>query len=244
METLTVRLLPYAVADGPHNMAADEALLESAVGGVASLRFYEWAEPTLSLGYFQPAALRESNPTVATLPFVRRPTGGDALVHHFELTYALALPPGPAWQGGEPWLVRMHRYVAAALARLGVPATQHGGKGAATDSLLCFAHPTAGDVMLGGAKVVGSAQRRRRGALLQHGSILLGRSPFAPSLAGLEDLIGRTLDANELMETVVAELSAELDWRLSRAEWTSPETSIVDSLVQMRYSQDGWNRKR
>jgi lipoate-protein ligase A len=244
VETLTVRLLPYAAADGPHNMAADEALLESAVRGVASLRFYNWTEPTLSLGYFQSAALREQNPLVASLPFVRRPTGGDAIVHHFELTYALTLPPGPIWQGGEPWLVRMHRYISAALARLGVPAMQQVGQAGAADTLLCFAHPTAGDVMLGGAKVVGSAQRRRRGALLQHGSILLGRSPFAPSLAGLEDLIGRTLAANELMETVGAELSRELYWRLARAEWTSPETSIVDSLVQTRYSQDSWNRKR
>jgi lipoate-protein ligase A len=244
VETLTCRLLPYAVADSPHNMAADEALLESAIAGVASLRFYGWSEPTLSLGYFQPASLRINNPTIAKLPFVRRPTGGDAIVHHFELTYALALPPGPAWQRGEPWLVRMHRCIAAALARLDVPALQHASRSAAGDPLLCFAHPTVGDVMLHGAKIVGSAQRRRRGALLQHGSILLMRSPHAPALPGLTELTGRLVEAREVMEAVVTQLSRQQRWKLSADEWTHLEKSTVDMLVRTRYSQDSWNRKR
>src|SRR5438093_13282662 len=108
----TVRLLPYAVADGPHNMAADEALLESAVAGAASLRFYGWAEATLSLGYFQPERSRQQYARLARLPFVRRPSGGHALVHHHEVTYALALPVGRPWQAGEPWLCRMHEIIA------------------------------------------------------------------------------------------------------------------------------------
>ena len=66
MEKLTCRLLPLAVADGPHNMAADEALLETALNGIASFRCYTWSEPTLSLGYFQPAAAHDQ----ATLPSV------------------------------------------------------------------------------------------------------------------------------------------------------------------------------
>src|SRR5438093_839358 len=117
----TVRLLPYAVADGPHNMAADEALLESAVAGTASLRFYGWSEATLSLGYFQPERLRLTDERLARLPFVRRASGGDALVHHHELTYALALPAGRDWQSRDPCLRCMHRVLAAALAALGVP---------------------------------------------------------------------------------------------------------------------------
>src|SRR6516162_5517447 len=93
------RLLPYAVADGPHNMAADEVLLDAACAGLASLRFYGWFEPTVSLGYFQPHAAR-----LPGLPYVRRPSGGLMLVHHHEITYALALPAGAPWQGGESWL--------------------------------------------------------------------------------------------------------------------------------------------
>src|SRR5205814_9219218 len=92
------RLLPYAVADGPHNMAADEVLLESAAAGIASLRFYGWSEATLSLGYFQPERLRHEDERLTGLPYVRRPSGGATLVHHHEVTYALALPAGPPWQ--------------------------------------------------------------------------------------------------------------------------------------------------
>src|SRR5438132_960258 len=93
-----VRLLPSTVASGPWNMAADEALLAAAVTGQASLRFYGWTEATLSLGYFQPAGPARALAGLGELAWIRRPSGGAALVHHLEITYALALPPGPAWQ--------------------------------------------------------------------------------------------------------------------------------------------------
>ena len=73
---LSIRLLPFATADGAHNMAADEVLLESAVAGVASLRFYTWTPATVSLGYFQPVRVRDDDARLAALPFVRRPSGG------------------------------------------------------------------------------------------------------------------------------------------------------------------------
>ncbi len=124
--TLICRLLPHMIADGPRNMAADETLLESAVKGTASLRFYGWSEPALSLGYFQPDQARRQDSILAQLPFVRRPSGGKALVHHHELTYALALPAGSPWQTGETrgvkWIRRMHTILAAALDTLGVAA--------------------------------------------------------------------------------------------------------------------------
>src|SRR5207248_2853500 len=90
-------------------MAADEVLLEGAAAGAASFRVYEWAEPTLSLGYFQAAAVRKSDPLLETLPYVRRASGGATLVHDRELTYALTLPAGAPWQRrGESWVRRMH----------------------------------------------------------------------------------------------------------------------------------------
>ena len=111
-------LLPLASADGAHNMAADEVLLESAGRGIASLRFYTWTPATVSLGYFQPQRVRQDDARLASLPFVRRPSGGMTLVHDQELTYALALPAGPPWQvaGQSPWLCRMHAITGAALA--------------------------------------------------------------------------------------------------------------------------------
>src|SRR5262249_38799662 len=111
-------LLPYALADGPLNMAFDEVLLEAAVRGTASLRFYGWCEATVSVGYFQPERLRRADERLAAMPYVRRPTGGAALVHHHEVTYGLALPAGEPWQTGESWLCRMHRVISAALNRL------------------------------------------------------------------------------------------------------------------------------
>ena len=105
-----VRLLPFAEAGGAHNMAADETLLEAAGAGQASLRFYGWSAPTVSLGYFQPHNVHISDPLLANLPYVRRPTGGATLVHHHEMTYALALP-------AESAVAKPRRFVVAANAR-------------------------------------------------------------------------------------------------------------------------------
>jgi len=234
------RLLPYASADGPHNMAADETLLESAGAGVASLRFYGWLEATLSLGYFQPEQLRRSNPLTADLPFVRRPSGGAALVHHHELTYALALPDGTSC-----WLCRMHHLIADALGRLGVRVescsieTKPPAPG-----LLCFQHHTPGDLLLGPVKVVGSAQRRHRRALLQHGGILLAASPFTPELPGIRELSGRPLSAETVQATIQAEFAHQTDFDLAASAWTEAERRRTEELVRTRYGQDAWNRKR
>src|SRR5260370_880413 len=190
--TPTIRLLPLAAADGPTNMAADEAVLETASErGVAALRFYTWSEPTVSLGYFQSAAGREQVGELAGLPWVRRSTGGAAIVHHHELTYALALPPGKEWTSAEHWICRMHHILQVELAVRGVKS--HAvicGEEQKLGAVVCFLHQTPGDLLINGSKVAGSAQRKMRGALLQHGSILLQRSEFVPHLAGICDAPG------------------------------------------------------
>ncbi|HZT79572.1 MAG TPA: lipoate--protein ligase family protein [Gemmataceae bacterium] len=245
MPAATCRLLPWSVAAGPHHMAADQTLLESAAAGLASLRFYGWSEATLSLGYFQPERLRHDDPLLAALPFVRRPSGGSTLVHHREVTYALALPAGRPWQSGEPWLPRMHGILAAALARLGVTANPVApGAERHFEGPLCFRHFTAGDLLIGEAKVVGSAQRKLRGALMQHGAILLEQSPHTPSLPGIRELTGRRLAAEEVAAAVAEELARQTGWDLAPGEWTAGEQRRVEELVATRYGQDAWNRKR
>jgi lipoate-protein ligase A len=236
----TCRLLPHAVADGPHNMAADATLLESAAAGIASVRFYGWSEATVSLGYFQPERLRQSNPRTADLPFVRRPTGGAALVHHHELTYALALPDGDAC-----WLCRMHQIIAAALRGLGVSAfsCQAEVKPAAP-GLLCFQHHTPGDLLIDAAKVVGSAQRRQRRALLQHGGILLATSPYTPELPGIRELSGRSVDAEQLQQATLRELADQGGLKVEPGAWNDKEQRRIAALVETRYGQSAWNRKR
>jgi lipoate-protein ligase A len=226
-------------------MAADEVLLESAQAGVASLRFYGWTEATVSLGYFQPHQVRQTDDSVAGLPFVRRPSGGAALVHHHEVTYALGLPAGAPWQTGGSWLCRMHAILAAALADLGVaafscnsPAPEH------QSGLLCFQHLTPGDLLIAAAKVSGSAQRRQRGALLQHGALLLEASPFASSLPGIKELTGRSLGLDETLSAVAKQFAGATGWDIRAAAWAAQERERIEDLAQSKYGQEGWNCKR
>ena len=115
MNSPTVRYFPLQAGDGPTNMALDEAMLLATEQGLASFRFYTWSEATLSLGYFQPAELRLSDPRLASLPWVRRSSGGAAILHHHELTYCLALPSGSEWRSQESWVCRFHHLVVKAL---------------------------------------------------------------------------------------------------------------------------------
>jgi lipoate-protein ligase A len=241
------RFLPFSVADGPHNMAADQILLEAAQGGIASLRFYGWTEATVSLGYFQPHRIRQTDPRVAALPFVRRPSGGAALVHHHEVTYALGLPAGSPWQTGESWLCCMHTILSQALADLGVPVSSCNLLTPAHfhfSGLLCFQHITPGDLVVATAKVTGSAQRRQRGALLQHGAVLLASSPFSPALPGIRELTGQSLAALELCPVMARRFAHTTGWNLHSAPWQAQVQDRIQTLVSTRYSQKGWNEKR
>ena len=233
-----IRLLPLAVLSGVEQMAADDALLTTAAdAGVASVRFYKWAEPTLSLGYFQPAALAGAYPG---LPWVRRATGGAALVHDRELTYAVALPAGRAWQpAGQSWLCRVHHWVREVLADLG--ATTRAvvcGRERKLGDALCFEHQTAGDLVSGDSKVVGSAQRKLRGALLQHGGILLRRSASTPSLPGLFELTGVTIEPEDLAARLAEKFAA------TPGDWTPAEMVLRATLAAGKYGHPAWNEKR
>ena len=214
----TLRLLPFATADGATNMARDEAMLESASErGVASLRFYTWTEPTLSLGYFQPSASRES-PKFGPLPWVRRSTGGAGIVHHHELTYSFALPAKPEWKSEESWICRFHYLLRDVLADSGVESrVVVCGEEQKLGEVLCFLHHTPGDLVIDGSKVAGSAQRKLKGALLQHGSILLRTSEHAPELPGINDLAGKELFTPESLAELLAKRFAADTGATSRA---------------------------
>jgi lipoate-protein ligase A len=241
------RLLPLAVADGPWQMAADEVLLESAARGQASLRFYRWSEPTLSLGYFQPEVARRTNPRLAGLPYVRRATGGGALVHDREVTYALALPFGAPWHDrNENWVARFHRVVADALRSpaIGVQAID-AGQVRKLGETLCFLDQTADDLLVLGHKVLGSARRKHKSAVLQHGGILLARSEFAPELPGLSELTNLPVEQFEnLPGTIVRALATETAWRIEPAGWSASESGRVTELISEKYANPAWNAKR
>jgi lipoyl(octanoyl) transferase len=237
----TCRLLPTTDSPGPTNMALDEALLRSALERqVASLRFYTWNPPTLSLGYFQTHADRLSG-----VAWVRRPTGGDAILHHHELTYCLALPAGPPWHTRESWLCRMHHAIGAALRQFGVETNAVVcGEEKRLGPFLCFQHQTPADLRIDGHKVVGSAQRRPHGAMLQHGSILLRTSPHAPELPGIAELSGVTVAWPGLERQIVAALVEETGWAFEPGDWTTEERRATDELERDKYTTSAWNEKR
>jgi lipoate-protein ligase A len=246
MQLAHCRLLPFQIADGAWNMAADETLLETAAAGVASLRLYGWSQPTLSLGYFQAEATCRAYPHLGELAWVRRPSGGAALVHHLEITYALALPAGLPWQKrGESWLRRMHAVLIDALAGFGVGVRACGDdEQKKLGDVLCFLHHTPGDLILHAAKIAGSAQRKQRGALLQHGSILLAASPFTPILSGIRELAGVSIPPEALRDAVAEQFARQMGWTLQSEDWRRDEPQRIAELAADKYTQPAWNCKR
>ncbi len=239
-----VRLLPFVTTGGAWQMAADEVMLETAAEGIASFRVYAWTPATLSLGYFQPTAVRLSDPLLASVPYVRRASGGATLVHDREVTYSLALPSGPPWQTrGESWPRRMHNVLRELFAALGVE-TRLCETEQKLDDVLCFLHHTPGDVLLGEAKIVGSAQRKMRSALLQHGSILLGKSPQTPALPGLSELAGIVVSVPDFCAALAERFAHQSGWRLEAADWTVAERRHIEEVAVAKYADPAWNDKR
>lgn len=171
------RWIPPLCRRGAWQMALDEWLLDQAVlangAGGAVLRFYHWQQPTLSIGYHQrrlPERWREVVKREG-LDIVRRPSGGRAVLHAGELTYALVWPQAP--QRRTEAYRQSCRWLQCAFAELGQPLL-FGSQAAAGERSSCFASSTAADLVhADGAKRIGSAQLWRNGCLLQHGSILL-----------------------------------------------------------------------
>jgi lipoyl(octanoyl) transferase len=176
---------------GAWNMAVDEALLETAIADrVATLRWYQWSEPTVSLGYFQKSAELAGDEVLSLLPAVRRLTGGGAILHDDELTYSVALPANQKlFERPEQLYDIVHESIVGSLREMGFSVSLRGETLKRVDEpLLCFLRQDSHDLTLDGNKVLGSAQRRRRGAILQHGSLIRRASRQAMHLPGLMDL--------------------------------------------------------
>lgn len=176
---------------GAWNMAVDEVLLESAVErGVAALRFYRWCEPTASLGHFQRESDFRAEPRFSHLPAVRRLSGGGTLIHDRELTYSLVLPASQQVVAQPVELYGLvHRIFIAVLQARGVEVAMRGTTvSLKQEPLLCFAREDEHDLVAFGHKLLGSAQRRRRGAVLQHGGLVLEASHVTPELPGIVNL--------------------------------------------------------
>ena len=266
------RVLVDPPAAGPQNMAVDHALAACLNPGEAVLRIYRWSRPTVSFGRNEPARDRYGLAAgcEAGIEFVRRPTGGRAVLHDRELTYAAVLPLTAS--GGLKATYRLiNRGLVGALCSLGVPAVMAEGRGfsSGVDSGPCFHEPASGEVTVHGRKLVGSAQARLEGALLQHGSLLIGagqerletlrgtsaefrtgadvaetdESARVQAPTSLEEVLGQAPDWHHLVGAVISGLSevAGGDWY--GGELTELERDWSRELTE-RYASAEWTWRR
>jgi lipoate-protein ligase A len=253
------------VADGPTNMATDEALAaESQRRGALLVRIYGWSTTTVSLGAFQPLVEARSVGEIAEVPLVRRPSGGGAIVHGSDLTYAAAVPKTHPW-GATPQSLydAFHGAMRQALAAEGVAATLWPGGAAAPaepQPFFCFDRRSQGDlVVLGddaatggrGLKIMGSAQRRLEGVVLQHGSLLLGQNPHVAGRArhpGLADLPGmKPLEAPRVRQLAERWLGLVADaWGVAPTHAAGRFGGPVGEIRERaaRFLDDRWTGRR
>jgi lipoate-protein ligase A len=231
-------------------MALDEALLDAVADdpGAAVFRTYEWDPPTLSLGYFQTVAKVAADPRWPAVPIVRRPTGGGAIWHHHEVTYALVVPRDHplAHRSGDLYRA-VHEVIAGLLRAQGVAAGRRGESArieAGDHPFLCFLDRDPEDIVAAGSKLVGSAQRRRSGAVLQHGSVLLARSPTTPELPGASDLAPLSPDRTAWSGLLRDHLPATLGF-LPRHDQARPsDRNRAKALEETVYRRPSWTFRR
>jgi len=256
------RLIIDEPAEGAWNMSVDQALLETAnETGKITLRFYRWAEPTLSLGYFQNHEDRRLHVPSTDCPLVRRKTGGGAILHHHELTYSLCVPSENRWASRNSDLYSIvHLVIIEFLKSMGVVSHLHQDvttKNPEVDdakmkhplpkinpkAFMCFERRSPGDIVLDGHKVVGSAQRRSKNALLQHGSILLKSSNCAPSLPGIQNL-NDDFSHDGLIEAVSNGIFSHLKANFIQEALNSTEIESTKGVYSSHFGNSEWNFRR
>ncbi|GIV95592.1 MAG: octanoyltransferase LipM [Herpetosiphonaceae bacterium] len=249
-------------------MAIDQAIAQIHVQGTTppTLRFYRWSPPCLSIGAYQ--HLREEvnleGCKALGVDLVRRPTGGRAILHDQELTYSIVARAYHPLVSGV--ILESYRKISAALVMglhlLGVAAelapepSREVHKSAA-----CFDVPSAHEVTAGGRKILGSAQVRKEGVLLQHGSLLLHADAarlhrcliLPPSLtpdvlagriAGLDEILGRSIDFAEVTEALVEGFLRSWGIELLPGDLTAEERALAERLRAEKYANEQWTTFR
>lgn len=267
------RLLQTGLADGAANMAVDEAILWAVAEGKSppTLRFYGWQPPCLSIGYSQSMGeVDVERCREAGIDFVRRPTGGRAILHAEELTYSIVAPQAePRVAGG---VIESYRRLStgliAGLRALGVeayqaltPSSLQGGK-CEGQSAACFDAPSSYEITVGGKKLVGSAQVRKKSVVLQHGSLPLGgdiarifdflRTPseerrgelkqaLRARATSLELALGYSVPFDEVARHLAAGFAQALNLQLIPGQLSEYELALAEKLRREKYATREWN---
>lgn len=232
-------------ASGAANMAIDEALLERAIDErMGHFRLYRWSSPTISLGYFQDYEPETIPSEMSSLDVVRRLSGGGAILHHHEITYSCSVPAESEWKNDPSKLYNdIHQIIRDALAQLSFEVEFRGEAKSFPDGepFLCYARGDERDLVRASHKIVGSAQRRRKGAILQHGSILWTRSPYAPEFPGVTDLDeSKTLrDQNLLCEEIVSSMLKFWENCVNSRQVSPPILGRSRELIEQKYRYPG-----
>jgi lipoate-protein ligase A len=236
-------------------MALDQALLDDMTEPRRSayIRTYGWSVPTLSLGYFQRLEEARAEDRWGAVPLVRRATGGGAIWHEHELTYAVALSAAHPLAGQNTRLYRaVHAAIAEVLRERGLDLTRRADRMAdGNDAVsrvrrpfLCFSDRDPEDLVCGEFKVVGSAQRRRAGAILQHGSILLQGGARTPEHRGVCDFLPLPSDAEAWSEAVSARIAQALGLAAEPRDLPPELRRRGQEIEHAVYRRESWTSKR
>jgi lipoate-protein ligase A len=249
------RLIVDGDLPGTANMARDAAILEVVSAGEShpTLRLYGWDPPCLTLGRHQGNEADDFDFCLAEgIDVVRRPTGGRALLHHLELTYAVVAPlgTGPLPNGLQDAYRSICGALVHAMQTLGIDAELTGGDvnlqlPGPRSTVPCFEAPAGGEVVVRGRKLIGSAMRAHAGTILQHGAIVLdwdGRlqagsmgmaddTSLRPQITTLHDELGRDLARTDLEQTLVEAVSADFGIGFQPAQPSGAERAREQELI-------------
>jgi lipoate-protein ligase A len=265
----TWRLIIGSEADGATNMAVDQAILEAMIEGISppTLRFYAWSPPCLTLGRSQRLSDVDLEACrAAGVDVVRRPTGGRSILHTDELTYSVALlqTDGRAEGGVLEGYRRLSEGLLAGLQRLGVSAAQAAGRETQADPTpICFETPADYEIAVNDHKLVGSAQWRARGGVLQHGTLpLFGdltrivdylafsrveresqRRQLRLRALTLEEAMGQAIPFDRVARELAAGFAQALNLILVPGELTSHERHLVARLRKAVYACPDWTAR-
>ena len=268
------RLFIDGTSTGAVNMARDEALLRSVIDAKSSpcIRLYQWDPPALSIGYLQ--RIRDEVDLEMCInygfDYVRRLTGGKAVLHDDELTYSIAIPANHEKMDGRG-VIASYRSISRALVRAlslsGITCTMAPrimSRQRRELSAVCFDTSSTYEVMFQGKKIIGSAQTRDKGVILQHGSV-----PIDWNLQRMFDVMGVPSDQKDLYETFFDKKATNITKAIGHriefedlvpcfirgfedtfgvelipSDYTRGETIETNRLIEDRYGHENWNRSR
>jgi lipoate-protein ligase A len=258
-------------------MAVDEALLRlyASEGGPSTVRFYAWSPPALSLGHGQSidSTINLAQCQALGIDVVRRPSGGLAVLHDHEVTYSVVLSAADprASAGVLASYLTISQALIRGLSYLGItaellPLRRGNLLPSERASPICFAKPSSYEVAVGGRKIIGSAQRRGQGVIMQHGSVPLswnldkmlavfgsasqhyppipGEQSYYKSMTSLQEAGGRAYDYAEVVAALTQGLAETCEVELIPGQLTDAERQLSAQLCAMKYRTESWTWQR